>query len=370
MTMTDEEKIYQIALSKIKNVGFVLWKNFIEHFGSATDLYTKNQTTLRQIHKYPTVCQEILNRAHIDESEKLLNEHKHNGINIISYFDNQYPYNLKQIASPPMFLYYKGNMNTKHLHTISIVGTRTPSQYGKNITENFVSALTEYNVDIISGLAYGIDITAHNCALQNNIRTIAVLASGLDKIYPNQHKPIANMILDHDGALISEFPLHTDPNSFNFPTRNRIIAGYSDATLVIEAGEKSGSIITAMRANDYDRDVFAVPGNINSSTSAGCNMLIRNNIAHLVTSVEDIAEIMNWTKDDTNICVQPETNYDKFDELTKNIIYIIQKHPNISSDNILNSVDIHIQRLSSIILQLELDGIIEVVQGDKYRLKR
>ena len=270
-----------------------------------------------------------------------------------------------------MFLYCKGDYELNNaLRSVAVVGTRTPSSYGKIIASEIVEDLKKYNVEVVSGLAYGIDVIAHDVSIHNSIPTIAVLAGSLDKIYPSVHKPIANKIIESGGMLISESPLGLIAESYHFPARNRIIAGCTDLTIVIEAGEKSGSLITAQYANDYNRDVFAIPGNVNNPMAKGCNMLIQKNLAHLITSADDVSYIMNWPEAPLKAHHSQDKKYNNLDQSSKQIVDIITEHPNISVEEILTKIDVQASNLSATMMQLEMENIISTVDGIRYNVKK
>jgi DNA processing protein len=373
--LEEEELIYQLSLSMIRGVGFGVWSRLINSFGSAKKVYEDGNNVLLglvQNKNLWAISQAILKKENIGESEKILREHSKEGVKIISFYDDRYPRKLKEISSAPCFLYVKGELDFNCLKTLSIVGSRTPSDYGKEMVKKIVREISAYEVSIVSGLAYGIDFLSHDEALKNNVITIAILAGGLDKIYPVIHKPLAESIISHGGMIISESPLGVIPESFHFPTRNRIIAGFSDATLVVEAGLKSGSNITALCANDYNREVFAVPGNVGSLLSVGCNNLIKKNQAHLTTCAEDIAEVMNWDKKEvseknksTNEKVKKNIPKN-LDADSKKILLELQKCDYLSIDELIDKTDIALDKLSMILLQLELLNLIKILPGNRF----
>ena len=370
--MDEEEKIYQLSLNMIHGVGGQLWKNLITDFGegSAKNVFHATKNDLYSYIKNENIISDILSKKHISITERILRQHKNNNVDIVSFFEESYPLKLKQINDPPAFLYIKGQniLNSKKI--ISIIGTRTPSTYGEVNTEIFIRDLQYYDVIILSGMAYGIDALAHINALKYCIPTAAIIACGIDYIYPQQHKYLYDKILQQDGAIISEYPLGTKPEKYFFPARNRIIAGCSDVVLIIEAGDKSGTLITAMCANDYDRDVFAVPGDINKITSLGCNKLIKKDIAHLATNVEDIAYIMNWEK--RNNVLQGNVEKKKceyiLDENLNNVLNVIKQNQDISIDGIAMKLNIPTSTLTSWILLLECNGLIKTLPGNRFQV--
>jgi DNA processing protein len=365
----DKEKIFQFALHLLPRIGFKIWKDLITHFKSATEVYA-NPEKLKNISAYNNLYDLIVDTRFVEEAEKILLDHEQKNIQVISFYDKEYPERLRQIYNPPCFLYKSGNLDLNNLKFIAIVGTRNPSDYGKTIVKNIIEELKAYNVVLVSGMAYGIDILAHKYSLNNKIKNLGVIAGGIDKIYPQYHIPVYKQIISDGGAVITESPLNTTPENYLFPERNRIIAGCSDAVLIIEAGHKSGAKITAKYANDFNRDVFAVPGNIFVETSTGCNELIKNNQAQLVTSFEDIANVINLEKIDNK--EGNNEKIDKYENLTheeKIIVEIIKNNPNMSADEIFYKMNIDNNcKLSAILLNLELNGILELLPGDRYKV--
>jgi DNA processing protein len=370
--INEQEKVCQLALSLIKGVGFTIWKKLIERLGSAMHLFDASPSAIKYTLKgIPLpIIQAILEKNTLKTAEKIIEEHAQRKINVISFFEVSYPERLKHIGKSPSFLYYQGNIAFDAPKIVSIVGTRNATVYGKKVVENLVSSLSEYNVVIVSGLAYGVDIHAHKAALAHGLPTLGVLASGLDKIYPEVHTKTALEMLAN-GGLITEFPIGSVLETFQFPNRNRIIAGLADATIVVEADRKSGAIITANFANAYNREVFAVPGNIYDTFSTGCNYLIKTQQAHLLTNIDDIAYIMNWNKKSES---KPAVhiNMRKLAELTREeqgAVYALnlsQKEMHI--DELTQHTQLSSSHLSNILLQLELKNIVEFLPGNKFKL--
>jgi DNA processing protein len=265
-------------------------------------------------------------------------------------------------------LFYKGSINLNYVRCIAIVGTRSPTAYGEWITEQIVKQLAPYNVLIVSGLAYGIDVLAHQTALQNNLFTIGVLAHGLDRVYPTQHKNLAKeMILQ--GGLLTDFITRTKPEKQNFPKRNRIVAGISDAVIVIETGQKGGSMITAGLAFEYNRDVWAVPGRLNDAKSEGCLRLIKNQKAMPFISVKDMVQEMGWN---LNTKQSPSTTQCQlFIEATpeEQIVFkLLQQKEAMHIDELFLRSGLSNNTVASSILQLELKGIIQSLPGKMYTI--
>ena len=249
--------------------------------------------------RVPGIGEKIISQLNfkeaLEKAEDELRFIEKNGIEIIFYTDSAYPKRLKNCNDSPVLLFSRGNANLNMQHVVSIVGTRNATEYGKHLCHQLVEELQQYNVLIVSGLALGIDVAAHKEAIKLDMPTVGVLGHGLDRLYPGQNRSTAEKMV-HNGALLSEYPSGTIPDRENFPQRNRIVAGMTDATVVIEAGVKGGALITAEIANSYNRDVFAFPGRVGDDYSEGCNFIIRNNKAQLLTCVADLAYSMGWEK--------------------------------------------------------------------------
>ena len=308
----------------------------------------------------------VITRPNIDLNNLIADLVKHR-VRVITIADNDYPNRLKQIPTAPALLYFKGNLKPEK-HIISIVGTRKMTPYGKSVTENLINKLIEYKITIVSGMAFGIDAQAHQSCLVNNLQTIAVLASGLDdeNIYPSRNRYIANEIIKNKGLLVSEYPLHTIPHTQFFPMRNRIIAGLSDLTIVIEAAERSGSLITAAQALEFNRDVGAVPGNIYSPTSVGCNQLIKNG-AYPITCAEDILKLLNLDDQNNLNNKNKKLNINLTEDEIKLVSHLSSKPINI--DELVVKMQKPIQQILGIITQLEIKKCIDRGSGNTIFIK-
>jgi DNA processing protein len=286
--------LHQLALSCLPGIGPVLARNLLSYCGDAEHVFKAKSKHLAQIPGIGPKTLEFLNNnsalKRADQEQKFIDKFK---INALFITDKEYPKRLKNCADAPLTVYFKGNADLNAGKVISIVGTRNATDYGKEICRTLVEDLKVHQPLIISGLAYGIDAAAHKEALKNDLSNIAVLAHGLDRIYPAQHRGMAERIMEC-GGLITEFMSETVPDRENFPKRNRIIAGLADLTIVVEANIKGVALITADLANSYNRDVFAYPGRINDEFSRGCNFLIKTNRANLMTKVADLEYLMGW----------------------------------------------------------------------------
>lgn len=359
---------YQIGLSLLPMIGAINAKKLLAHCGNAEDVFRMKKKDLVRIPGIGSIiADEVLNSDVLGRAEEEMNFIIKNNIQTVFYTDENYPERLKHCIDSPVMLYYKGNISLNHPKSIAIVGTRNATDYGKSNCEKIIEELKELDVLIVSGLAYGVDICAHKSALDNGLKTIAVLGHGLDMVYPAIHKEIAVRIEDQ-GGLLSEYMSKTIPDKGNFPMRNRIVAGMVDAVLVIESGKKGGAMITADIANSYNRDVFALPGRISDSMSKGCNHLIKTNRAALIESAEDIKYLMGWeSKKKAPKSIQKEL----FIELPpdENKLYeIIKKHEEIGIDDIFVQSEMPMSKISALLLSLEFEGIIKSLPGKRYRL--
>ncbi|MES1221692.1 MAG: DNA-processing protein DprA, partial [Bacteroidota bacterium] len=279
------------------------------------------------------------------------------------------PKRLLNCYDSPTLLYYKGTADLNASKIVAIIGTRSHTDYGKQVTEKLVKEFSEQNVTIISGLAFGIDALAHKAAIKNDLPTVGVLAHGLDQIYPFEHSGLAKDMIKHNGGLLTEFRSKSKPDKHNFPTRNRIVAGISDATIVIETGIKGGSMITAELANGYNKDVFALPGRITDAKSAGCNYLIKNNKAMLLTDARELTEIMGWEERSHKSDVKRQKEI--FIELSKDekiIIDILNEKEAVHIDEINLRSGLSSSAVASAILTLELQNAVVSLPGKLYQL--
>ncbi len=358
---------YQVALTKIPMVGLWTARLLIKTCGSAEAVFSESKKTLAKI---PRISPAIVNNILAADPEALsapdlefLHEHK---IKPLFFTDPAYPSRLKPFSDSPMILYYKGKANLNADRIVSIVGTRTPTEKGKMICEEIVEGLLKYNVLVISGLAYGIDITAHQKCLSLQIPTIGVLGHGMNQIYPAAHKPIAARMLEQ-GGILTQFGPDKGPEREHFPMRNAVVAGMSDAVIVVETARKGGSMITAELANDYHRDVFAVPGRLNDPFSKGCNHLIKSHKAQLLESAEDIAYVMRWTKQEAAKQKQ-KALFPQLNENEKNILNLIRETHQINIDQLAYQAKLNSSEMATLILKLEFKGLIKTLPGKRFVL--
>lgn len=365
----DDNLIYKIALNLIKGIGSGNAKNLISYLGGVEQIFkTKKQDLLKIPGVGAVLANNIVNFSDMKIAEEEIKFIEKNKIKTLFYTDDNFPSRLKQCEDSPIILFVKGEVNLESQKIVSIVGTRNATKYGLEQCQKLIEDFKEHNHKplIISGYAYGVDICAHLNALKNDMPTVAVLGHGLNMIYPAYHKKYAKDLLEN-GAFITEFLTSAKKDKSNFVKRNRIIAGLSDLTVVVESAEKGGSLITADIANSYSRDVFAFPGRNNDKYSKGCNKLIKTNKAVLLENIKDIEYIMSWesTKGvQAKLVIPPK--------LTKQeqVIYdTIKENVSINIDVLSREVKISTSDLSVILLNLELQDVIVPYPGNIYKLK-
>ncbi len=363
----NNELLYQISLTQIPNIGSVQAKQLIEHFGTAEAIFKATKKDLSAVEGIGDIRAKQIkdfNQFQIAEEEIKFTQKHH--IQTLFITQPNYPQRLLHCYDAPTLLYYRGNTNLNNSKIVSIIGTRTNSNYGKEITEQIVAALQPLNVLIVSGLAFGIDAIAHKAALQNGLPTLGVLAHGLHTIYPSQHKSVAkDMLLN--GGLLTEFGRDIKPDKHNFPRRNRIVAGMADATIVVETAIKGGSMITAELAYNYNRDVFAIPGKTTDAKSAGCLKLIQQNKAVLFTNTEHLLTELGWEEKKKT----PKKQRELFIELTadeKIIVSILKEKESIHIDELYLKSGLSSSSVASAILTLELQNVVLSLPGKVYKL--
>ena len=365
----DQNRLALLALHFIPGIGNYTIRQLISYCGSAEKVFRTPKGKLLKIPGVGEVtAQAIVNEKPFGPAENECKLAEKNDTRLIFYTDRDYPYRLKLISDAPSLLYVKGNIDFENTKAVAIVGTRKSTDYGKQCVEELVESLVPHNALIISGLAYGIDILAHKQSLRHDLPTVGVLGSGMDIIYPSVHTETARKMINH-GGLITENPFGTKPDAHNFPARNRIITGLCDALIVVEAAEKGGALITAEIANSYNKDVFAFPGNIGQSFSAGCNNLIKSNKAHLITTIKDLEYIMNWSANEKAGPKKETFNIEVYtpDEQTVLKTLLANNHQ-LMIDELSWRAGISVSMLASILLGLEFKGIIATLPGKVYKL--
>ncbi|WP_423130462.1 DNA-processing protein DprA [Gaoshiqia sp. Z1-71] len=363
-----EELKYQIALSLIPLVGSITAKNLIAYLGSVEAVFDASEKTLTKIPGIGKgiadniVKSDVLSRAG-EEMEFM----ERNRVDAFFYLNDDYPARLKSCVDAPLVLFSKGTVNFNNEKVVAIVGTRNATDYGRKMCEELVAEMAKRGAYcVVSGLAYGIDVAAHKACLKHGVPTIGVLGHGLDCVYPSLHRSTAEKMMEN-GSLVSDFLSRTNIDRQNFLRRNRIIAGLADATVIVESAEKGGSLVTADIAGSYNRDVFAFPGRSADNFSRGCNRLIKENKANLIESLDDLEYFMSWQQNvdkprkiQKQLFVQLNAEEQKIvDALQSGVLYI---------DNLCQTVSLPMGRVSSLLLGLEFNGLVESLPGKMYRL--
>lgn len=366
--MTDNDLLYTLALQHVPNIGDITAKRLISHCGTAEAVLKEKKQNLLKIDGIGNVTLSDLNKAnHLKEAEKEIDFIKNNNINVSFFKEDNYPEKLKHCIDGPIILFQTGNIHLKQQRIISIVGSRKITTSGVAFCEDLVEKLAIYNPVIVSGFAYGTDITAHKAALKHNLQTIGCLAHGMNQIYPAVHKKYM-VDVEKNGGFFTDFWSTDNFDRNNFLKRNRVIAGLSEATIVIESAEKGGSLVTADIANSYNRDVFAVPGRTTDLQSTGCNNLIKYQKAHMMTTALDVPYILNWKLEEEN---KPAIQKQLFVELdaTEKVIYnYLKDNEKQQLDMIAINCDLPIFKIAGVLLNMELKGVIRPLPGKLFEV--
>ena len=369
MTSHEEEQLYALALSLAHGISRVAAKQLIEMIGSAADVFRfRRELTERCPGISPHVLKALDDAEAIRRAEQELAFACNRGIRCLTLLDEDYPSRLRECDDAPVALFYKGTANLNAPHALSMVGTRRATDYGTRLCATFLRDLKECCPDVlvVSGLAYGIDIHAHREALANGLPTVAVLAHGLDRIYPYVHRKTAIDMLEN-GGLLTEFVTGTNPDKRNFVCRNRIVAGMTDATLVVESAAKGGSLITAELAESYHRDCFAFPGRLNDACSEGCNRLISTNRAALLLSAGEFVKAMGWETQAKAQGIQRSLFPDLTEE-EQRVASLLRERGNLHINTLVVATDTPVQRMSTLLLEMEMKGIVRLLAGGMYQL--
>lgn len=362
------ELIYELALTCVPQIGNVQARNLVDLYGSAELIFKEKKSVLEKIEGIGEVRAANIKKFDAFKAQEdeisFIEKYK---ITPLFLTNPDYPKRLLHCYDPPTLLFYKGPANLNNSKIISVIGTRSNTDYGKMMTEKILEALQQYQPLVVSGLAYGIDALAHKFCIKNQLHTVGVLAHGLDKIYPSQHTAMAKEMLATGGGLLTEFRKETKPDKHNFPTRNRIVAGMCDATIVIETGIKGGSMITANLANNYNRDVFALPGKTTDTKSEGCNYLIQSNKAVLIRNGEDVVAQMGWEEKKKERKKQREL-FIELNEDEKQIVQLLKQKESVHIDELNLNCSLNSSSIAAALLTLELQGVVQSLPGKMYGL--
>ena len=358
---------YTIALSLLDGIGPRIAKTLVSQYGEAEAFFNEKKLTNTSIPGFSKKRLKELNKTKaLLKADEQVNFILKKGIKTYYFKHDNYPHRLKNCIDAPIILYAKGGFTMNPNRVIAVVGTRQVTNYGKELINQLIMELKPYGIQVVSGLAYGVDVFTHKACLKEGVETVGVLGHGLDRLYPSQHQNVASRMVSTNGGLLTEFITGTNPDRENFPKRNRIVAGMTDATVVIESGSKGGSLITANLANDYSRDVFAFPGNITSEFSAGCNSLIANNKAHLITGAQDIVNMLGWNHQ-LKTTIQTQLFHDLAPD-EKEVVALLKTENEMSIDLLSAKLKKPVSKLSSMLLGLEIQGIVAARPGSKFKL--
>ena len=373
---TSDTLFHELALTLLPGIGPQLTRQLMSYGGSAKNVLMMPPGKLRRIPGVGAATVAILTGKDRETAFRMaeadLKKAEKDGVEIIFYTSKRFPSRLKLIPDAPAIIYYQGTADLNAPKTVALVGTRQATDYGREQTERIIEGLLPHRPLVVSGLAYGIDIMAHRAALQAGLETVGVMATGLDIIYPAVHRKTAEKMREQ-GGLLTEFPFGTPPDRYNFPARNRIIAGLSDGTVVVEAAIKGGALITAELALSYDRDVLAVPGNLSSAASAGCNALIRDNKAALYAEPRDLEQLLNWDAalhQSGKFKPTPSYSADDFTVDEFGLITVLAAAPGreLQMDELAWKAQQPIYIVASLLLGLEFRGVVRALPGKKFTL--
>lgn len=364
----DTDIVYYIALTQVPQIGDVQMRELLQHFGTARDVFTAKAAKLEKITGIGRIrAQNIKAFKNFSKAEAELVFAEKYRIKILTPANASYPKRLLNCYDAPSVLFYKGTADLNADKIVSVIGSRTHTEYGREMTAKIIEELVPHNVLVVSGLAYGIDAIAHKASMKNGLPTVGILAHGLDRIYPPAHTAMAKE-MTREGGLLTDFMSGTKPDKQNFPKRNRIVAGIADATIVIETSVQGGSMITAELAGNYNKDVFALPGKATDVKSAGCNYLIKSNKAALVTSGKDIIELMNWMHQPSRKRVYQKELFTDLTPEEKVITELLGKNGSIHIDEINSNCNLSSSAVAAAMLSLELQGLIISLPGKLYKL--
>lgn len=364
---TNQELFYRIALTFVKEVGAITARKLVEHYGNAEAVF---KAPLKELKAFNGLG-ELRSKGFKDEAvfaraEEEMTYIEKNEVSVMWFQDDNYPERLKNCTDAPVLMYYTGNTAVSPAKVVAVIGTRKYTDYGQRVCEQMLEELKDSGILIMSGLAAGIDTIAHKAAVKNNLPTIGVLGHGLDKMYPAANRNLAKE-MQLNGGVMTEYASGTIADRGHFPMRNRIVAGMSDVTVVVESDIKGGALITARIADSYNRDVAAFPGRVYDSKSSGCNELIRTNIAAMITCADDLLEMMNWKGDTKAKPVQKQLFINLNPE--ERVVYdILNGKDHVHADELLHLSGMTSSMIASTLLMLEMQGLVKALPGKYYRL--
>ncbi len=357
--------LHQIALTLIPGIGDINGKKLVAYCGSAEAVFKESKKNLLKIPGMgDTTADAIAKHNVFSRAEEEIIFIEKEGITPLYFLDENYPFRLKHCMDSPILIYTKGNADYNCDKVVSIVGTRRASEYGREFCDKIIEDLSELDILVISGLAYGIDTQSHKSALKYGLKTVGVLAHGLDRLYPQQNSSLAKNMLEQ-GGLVTDFTSGTNPDRENFPKRNRIVAGLCDALIVIESAKRGGALITANIANSYSRDVFALPGKVNDKYSEGCNFLVKTNKASLMQSAQDVRYIMNWLE--KPLAGKQVKLFRELNQEEQTVMDILKEYGECSIDFIVLNSKLASSKIAAVLLNLEFDGMVKCLPGKMFK---
>ena len=366
--LSKNELRYTLALQRVPNLGDTTAKKLLSLVGSAEGVFKEKRSNLLKIDGVGSFkLKELSEKIQLDEAEEEIRFIEDNNIEYSYFQDKLYPKRLKHCIDGPILFFQSGNIDLQNKNIISVVGTRNASTYGKSFCNKLIEDLAPLNPIIISGFAYGVDITAHKAAIANELQTIACLAHGLNQIYPKTHKKHVHKV-EKNGGFITEFWSSDAFDRNNFLKRNRIIAGISQATIIIESAEKGGSLVTADIANSYNREVFALPGRATDRQSKGCNDLIKTQQAHLFTSAADLIYMLGWELEEVNLTPQQTQLFVELTEEEKIINNFLKERDKELLDIIALECKMPTYKVASVLLSMELKGVVRPLPGKLFQM--
>jgi DNA processing protein len=366
--MLEKELVALLTLQKAKGVGDIIAKKLIAHCGSAENVFAEKKSVLEKINGIGSITiKNLFDKENRIVAEREFDFIQKKKITSVSFQDENYPFRLKQCIDAPILLFQDGNINLENPRIISIVGTRKMTLYGRDFINQFIEELTPYNPIIVSGFAYGVDIAAQKAAIKNKLQTIGVLAHGLETIYPKTHKKYIHQV-NENGGFYTEFWHDEEPLREHFLKRNRIVAGISEATIIVESAEKGGSLVTAEIANSYSREVFAVPGKTTDILSKGCNNLIKRNKAGILTNANDLIEMLNWDIDKEKYKSVQKQLFVDLDTEEQQVYDYLLNTGKMYMDSIALDNNIPVYRLATILFNMEMKGVVRPLQGKLFEV--
>lgn len=368
--MSTDNRKYAIALTMIPGLGSSSLRKLLDIYPDPAEIFSLSMESLHKLFgSHLSIAEAIHEKPMITRAEEEVAFADRYNIKVLFYSDEQFPQRLNSscCTDAPVVLYQHGDCDLNANHTLAVVGSRRATAHGKETTHRIIDGLHEQSVCIVSGLAYGIDTAAHTAALDCQLPTVAVLGHGLDRIYPQQNKPLAKRIINQGGALLTEYMSHTQIAPGNFPSRNRIIAALSEGTLVIEAARTGGALITATIAGSYSREVMAVPGRPTDNYSEGCNQLIIDNRANMVRNATDVMNVMGWSYEKIATTGRQQELFVQMDDTERHIVDLLIEHDTMLLDDLALACGYTLPKMAAMMLEMELRGLVQALPGGRYQ---